>query len=171
MGDNEHLLPWSRVGGGCVINREGAFITKNTVNTMFFAYLWGEKPDKIKIITICADYIDGGLRMINIQNFEKAVKLNWIKQILFNKEPMWYQFLLNTVGDLNNLVTLGSVWWSVNKIKLNPFWKAVFTYWMEACKSQKINSNVDILTNSIWYNSFMSKSNMYLQTWSKKVSM
>ena len=85
--------------------------------------------------------------MINIQNFEKAVKLNWIKQILFNKEPMWYQFLLNTIGDLNNLVTLGSVWWSVNKIKLNPFWKAVFTYWMEACKSQKINSNVDRYLN------------------------
>ena len=48
--------------------------------------------------------------MINIQNFEKAVKLNWIKQILFNKEPIWYQFLLNTVGDLNNFVTLGSEW-------------------------------------------------------------
>ena len=36
----------------------------------------GEKPDKIKRTTICADYTDGGLRMINIQNFEKAVKLN-----------------------------------------------------------------------------------------------
>ena len=41
-------------------------------------------------------------------------------------------------------------------------------YWMEACKSQKINSNVDILTSSIWYNSFMSRNNMYIQTWSKK---
>ena len=143
-------------------------ITLKEITTMFFGYLWGEKPDKIKITTICADYTDGGLRMINIQNFEKAVKLNRIKQILFNKEPIWYQFLLNTVGDLNNLVTLGSVWWSVNKIKLNPFWKAVFTYWMEACKLQKINSNVDILTSSIWYNSFMSRNNMYLQTWSKK---
>ena len=142
--------------------------TLKEITTMFFGYLWGEKPDKIKRTTICADYTDGGLRMINIQNFEKAVKLNWIKQILFNKEPIWYQFLLNTVGDLNNLLTLGTAWWSVNKIKLNLFWKAVFTYWMETCKSQKIKSNVDILTRSIWYNSFMSRNNMYLQTWSKK---
>ena len=39
-------------------------------------------------------------------------------------------------------------------------------YWMVACRSQKINSNVDVLTSSIWYNNFMSKNNMYLQTWS-----
>ena len=38
---------------------------------------------------------------------------------------------------------------------------------MVACRSQKINSNVDVLKSSIWYNNFMSKNNMYLQTWSK----
>ena len=82
----------------------------------------GEKPDKIKGTTVCADYIDRGLRMINIQIFEKAVKLNWMKQILFNKESIWYQLILNIVVYLNNFVTLGSEWWSVNMIKLNPFW-------------------------------------------------
>ena len=53
--------------------------TLKEITTMFFGYPWGEKPDKIKRTTVCADYIGGGLRMIKIQNFEKAVKLNWIK--------------------------------------------------------------------------------------------
>ena len=92
--------------------------TRKEITTIFGGYLWGEKPDKIKSTTVCTDYIDGGLRMINIQNLEKDVKLNWISQILFNKEPIWYQFLLNTVGYLSNFATL-------SKIRLNTFWKAV----------------------------------------------
>ena len=42
------------------------------INTIFYKYLWNGKPDKVKRDTIYKDYCEGGLKMINVINFEKA---------------------------------------------------------------------------------------------------
>ena len=43
-------------------------------NSLLYSFLWDDKPDKIKRETICQDYQQGGLKMINIYHFEKALK-------------------------------------------------------------------------------------------------
>ena len=47
-----------------------------------FKSLWNCKPDKIKRDQIIQDYNDGGLEMIDILCFNKALKASWVKRIL-----------------------------------------------------------------------------------------
>ena len=47
-----------------------------------FDFLWDGKGDKIKRNITISDYENGGLRMIDIKLFNKALKLSWIKKYL-----------------------------------------------------------------------------------------
>ena len=49
------------------------------VNSLLYIFLWDKKPDKVSRETVCMDNLNGGLRIINIFNFEKALKINWLK--------------------------------------------------------------------------------------------
>ena len=44
------------------------------INGLFFDFLWNNKGDKIKRSTIIQNYANGGLRMIDIASFNKALK-------------------------------------------------------------------------------------------------
>ena len=50
------------------------------INIIFYKYLWNGKPDKVKRDTICKDYCEGGLKMINA-TFYKENKLGAIYYI------------------------------------------------------------------------------------------
>ena len=41
------------------------------LNRMLFSYLWGGKKHKIKRRNVCADYLNDGLHMVDIYNFER----------------------------------------------------------------------------------------------------
>ena len=46
-----------------------------------FSYLWGGKTHKINRINVCADYLKGGLHMVDIYKFEKS----WVDETYFVK--------------------------------------------------------------------------------------
>ena len=46
------------------------------VNDLIFKFLWDNKGDKIKRTEMIADYQDGGLKMLDIIEFNKALKLH-----------------------------------------------------------------------------------------------
>ena len=58
------------------------------LNRMLFSYLWGGKTHKIKRINVCADYLKGGLRMVDIYKFEKSLKLGWMKHFVKSRVAM-----------------------------------------------------------------------------------
>ena len=45
------------------------------INNLFFDFLWNSKGDKIKTDVITQDYGNGGLKMIDIASFNKALKV------------------------------------------------------------------------------------------------
>ena len=49
---------------------------------MFFNSLWDGKGDKIKRDIMISDYNNGGLRMIDIKLFNKALKSRWMTKYL-----------------------------------------------------------------------------------------
>ena len=49
---------------------------------MFFKFLWNSGPDRIKRRTIVKNIECGGLRMVEIKSFIKALKLSWLRRIL-----------------------------------------------------------------------------------------
>ena len=50
------------------------------VNKLFYTFLWNEKGDKIKRDIMINDYSNGGLKMIDIQSFNKSLKATWVKK-------------------------------------------------------------------------------------------
>ena len=52
------------------------------INKLFYLFLWNGKNDKIKRDIMINNYPDGGLKMIDIHSFNKALKATWIKKYL-----------------------------------------------------------------------------------------
>ena len=52
----------------------------NDLNKLFFNFIWDGKPEKIKRNTLIADFEDGGLKMIHLQQFNAYLKISWIKR-------------------------------------------------------------------------------------------
>ena len=48
------------------------------INVLFYIFLWDEKGDKIKRNLMISDFSEGGLRMIDIESFNKSLKSSWI---------------------------------------------------------------------------------------------
>ena len=62
------------------------------INTLFFNFLWNGKGDKIKRNTMISDYSEGGLRMIDLIFFNKALKSTWVKKYLDPKNHGKWKF-------------------------------------------------------------------------------
>ena len=52
------------------------------INKLFYNFLWNGKGDKIKRDVIINNYENGGLKMIDIKSFSKALKTTWVKKFL-----------------------------------------------------------------------------------------
>ena len=53
-------------------------IHNTNINDLLFIFVWDNEGDKIKRIEIIADYRHGGLKMLNIIEFHKSLKITWI---------------------------------------------------------------------------------------------
>jgi len=54
----------------------------SSVTTSFFDFISCKKPDEIKRQVIYQDYVDGGLRVPNMEVMAKSLKLAWISRFL-----------------------------------------------------------------------------------------
>ena len=59
----------------------GEIIMKR-LNNMFYNFLWSGKPEKIKRIILTQDYNNGGLRMVDLENFIYSMKITWIRRYI-----------------------------------------------------------------------------------------
>ena len=69
------------------------------------------------------NYNKGGLKMINIFNFEKSMKLKWLKYIIFQTEHTWSDLLTSEIQKLDNINIYGGQWLLNFQQVLNPFCK------------------------------------------------
>ena len=140
----------------------------NRINGLLFSFLWDGKPDKINRKLMCNSRTMGGLNMVNVHNFEKSLKLKWIKLIFTDDKKDWRNVLFNT-SKLNAkyLSVLGSQWCLSVLPDLNPFWKMVFSYYVEFCQQLEAKSIEDILSTSLWLNKPVGTDNIFFGDWFK----
>ena len=50
------------------------------LNNVFYSFIW-EGCHKVKSV-ITKDYVEGGLKMLNIEFYIKALKITWIRRLL-----------------------------------------------------------------------------------------
>ena len=80
-------------------------------NNLLFKFLWDNKGDKIKRTEMIADYQVEGQKMLDIIEFNKALKISWILKYISNdcksKWKCFFDFHLSKVG--GKLVFLGNL--------------------------------------------------------------
>ena len=141
-----------------------------SVNTILYNFVWEGKPDKIKRSSICKDYFKGGLKMINIYNYEKALKVSWMKRLLINPTSQWYNLFQKYYIKVDYFLIFGEGWCKtfVKKIK-NQFWLNVFEDWINLCQIQKREiSDSEVLRTCLWYNPDIFKTPTVFPDWYKK---
>ena len=78
------------------------------INAKLFKFLWDGKPDTIKRSQTFMNYSEGGFKMINLDNFIKALKITWIRR-LYKKPNAPFAILFKiTITDLKNLFLQGT---------------------------------------------------------------
>ena len=129
-------------------NPEDHFLKQ--INELFYDFLWNGTA-KIKQTVIVKQYVEGGLKMINIKAFIKSLKATWIRRLLCN-DGIWTK-ILETDICLNNLLNYGNDFTKqiINKIS-NPFWKDVLKAHSSLIETTKINSLEDFLQTPFFYN-------------------
>ena len=104
----------------------------NTMDKLFFKFLWNSGPDSIKRNLVVKDI--GGMQMINIRVFIKALKISWIRWVILNSDNnSWYA--LSTI-DFQKFLSLGQRYAKNTKQHTeNPFWKEILQNWFDFCNN------------------------------------
>ena len=63
----------------------------DNINEKLFRFLWNNKV-KINRNIVIKQYLEGGLKMVNLNAFIDALKLTWIRRI-FNTDSIWQDFI------------------------------------------------------------------------------
>ena len=139
------------------------------LNQILFKFVWDGKPDKIKRTTICHDYLEGGLKMINIKKFEQALKVSWVRQFLSSSDSQWYRLFKKSYGYPDKILSFGEDFSKLSlKNMTNPFWYNVINNWIDIHHQIPITSNNEILQTCIWYNSQIFKGPTFFPDWFKQ---
>jgi len=110
----------------------------SSVTTSLFDFMWCKKPDKIKRQVMYQDYVDGGLRVPNMEVMAKSLNLAWISRFLLtdvlSRKENWkaipYHFF-REYGGLNFLLRCNYDKKFLNQIDLPPFYQQVLWYFLE----------------------------------------
>ena len=91
-----------------VINSQPTAILQN-IQLEIFKFIWYAKPDKIKWSVLCQDYKNGGLRLINLENFITALKAGWMKRIFDEQNNgLWKEYYIEKLNAFGGKLVLQS---------------------------------------------------------------
>ena len=57
-------------------------VTINHIEKIMYAFIWDNKPEKIKQNTLIQKYEAGGIKMVDIRKFIQSLLITWIKRLL-----------------------------------------------------------------------------------------
>ena len=139
------------------------------LNNILYQFLWNGKPDKIKRTTINLSLNQGGMKMINLFNFEKALKVNWVKRLISQPNSQWCKLLTTLNKSITRIFYFGDQWIHkiIHKID-NTFWRNVLQDWQTLIQIQQKSKNNQLHRQCIWYNSEISKEPLFYPDWYKK---
>ncbi len=138
----------------------------NTITSIMYSFIWSGKPDKIKRSQLIQTNKNGGLNMMDLNQFIKSLKLTWIRRLIKSDGQPWAKLVkLNA----NSLIKLGPLYTDrlISNMN-NPFWKDTLKAWSEISKLHAPTSSCDFLTSPIWCNDRASKHPFIIQQWYDK---
>lgn len=122
------------------------------IQNIFYNYLWGGKPDKIKRSTIIQDYNNGGIRVIDLETFMNALKITWLRRFITNNAN-YFELVKEICPVITKFDTFGSDYIKrrINTVH-NLFWKDVFNAYIILAHLKQPKTWHEFLNWPIWYN-------------------
>ena len=112
--------------------------TVSSVTTSLFDFTWCKKPDKVKRQVMYQDYVDGGLRVPNMEVIAKSLNLAWISRFLttdvLSRMENWKTIadhIFREYGGLNFLLRCNYDKTFLNQTDIPSFYKQVLWYFLE----------------------------------------
>lgn len=68
---------------------------------LIFNFIWDGKPDKINRKQIAQHKCFGGLKMTNLINFIKSLKISWIRRLLKSDNEPWAVLFKSSIANIN----------------------------------------------------------------------
>ena len=138
-----------------------------TLEKIIYKFLWNSGPDRISRRVMVKNISAGGLRMVHLISFIKALKVSWLRRVIHSETANWCAFAFI---NFSKVISTGPVY-AINQRNAlnNPFWKDILDAWADFCKIYKAENIQFILYSPVWYNSnFKNSQNLYINDWFKK---
>ena len=136
--------------------------TIKEINTSLFRFLWDNKPDKIKREQSFLPSFSGGLNMINIEHFIKALKITWIRRLVKSQNSPIKTLFESTIIPVDKLFKNGYQYIE-NKIPniQNRFWQDTLSSWVHMCKKIQPRNYTELYRLQLWHNPLLSSSPLF----------
>ena len=133
----------------------------------FYGFLWNGGPVRSSRRVIIKNMSCGGLRMVQLPAFIKALKISWIRRIIKQHENNeWFD--LSTVN-FSKLLSMGTQYAErLTETLINPFWKDLMKHWSDFGKVVRIENIKQILDSPIWLNGNIGSGKLYIKDWYEK---
>ena len=153
-----------------VTNLDKEYVSK--FKTMIYKFIWNDKREKVKRETMNKNYLEGGLKMIDIDKYIEAIQIKWIKKLTSKNFANWKVipfYYFNKFGPELMIFNM-----SIDTIKsvdqftnnLSDYYLNLLKSWISINKYTKIPSNFRTIRQEIiWGNQhikFKNKSLIYL---------
>ena len=104
------------------------------LNKLLCHFLWNGKNDKIRRSGVCQTYEAGGLKMVDIKSFLAALKISWLKHVLYDDGKL-SKMLQAMCPLIQNVKQRGGEFANIimQRVK-KPFWFDVFKLQKNVCQ-------------------------------------
>ena len=131
---------------------------------MFYSFLWNNKPDKIKRNTANQKLTNGGLDMLDVDKFDKSLKLTWIRRF-FNSKAKWKLITENQYRKLLKCINLGEQFHNlILKDMKNEFWRDVIKALHLFSNNYNLESKKEIEASSFLFNNKIKIGNSHIKS-------
>ena len=122
------------------------------LNEILFSFLWKSKVDKVKRKTVTQEYQNGGLKMINLDNYIKGLKSTWIRRLLIDNNAEWQKLVSYLFNSEKLIKTRSGYIDEIQGTLKNKFWLDVLSAYKEIQNKSLIHNSEDFLSKPLWYN-------------------
>ena len=147
---------------------------KKQIKTILYSYLWNGKRDRVKRSVVCNSKTEGGLNMLDIDQYLRALKAAWVPKIM-NLEGKWSDYFNQVIKELK--IPNNYIWkTTARKIDTFPLMKLLPSFYQQVvlsfnqCKYIKPLSKLNVhelIQQPLWGSEYFKLKNtcMYYKQW------
>ena len=139
------------------------------LNNLMFKFIWNDKPDKIRRDISILNYDNGGIKILDIDNYINSLKSTWLRKYLCGNGK--WKHVLEKEVNMDIIINSGTKGIEEAQKRMhNNFWIDVFKSWKKIIEAYKLNQEINVLLQPIWHNDILMIGNktLFINQWYKK---